>query len=56
MARTKSEKFVAEAFRELKKNPPTVVAQTRRKRGPKAARRQEIAIALNKARARGARI
>jgi hypothetical protein len=31
-------------------NPPAVVAKTRRKKGAKQARKQMIAIALNKAR------
>jgi len=56
MATTKSEKLVSAAFREIKRNTPSVLGQTARKKGPKARRKQEIAIALNKARARGARI
>ena len=38
------------AFREMKRDEPDVVRSTRRKFGPERARRQEIAIGLNKAR------
>ena len=46
---------VSEAFSEVKHNPPQTVAKTRRKKGAKQARKQQIAIALSKARAKGAR-
>ena len=38
---------------ELKKNPPKVLAKTRRKKGSGAAERQRVAILLSKARRRG---
>ena len=53
---TKTRRLKDSAFRELKRNEPKRVAQTRRKKGAKAARRQNIAIALDKARKKGARI
>ncbi|NIV68727.1 MAG: hypothetical protein GWN41_01120 [Phycisphaerae bacterium] len=51
---TKSRRLINAAFREVKKNPPKRVRATRRKKGKKAATRQEAAIALSKAKARGA--
>ena len=41
---------------ELKVNPPSILAETRRKKGKKAANKQRIAILLSKARARGANV
>ena len=41
---------------ELKRNPPKILAKTRRKKGARAARRQRTAILLSKARARGANV
>jgi hypothetical protein len=41
---------------ELKKNPPSVLAKTRRKKGPRAAEKQRVAILLSKARERGANV
>lgn len=41
---------------ELKRNPPDVLAQTRRKKGKKQAERQRRAILLDKARERGANV
>lgn len=38
------------AFSEVKRNPPRVLAKTRKKSGPDRARAQAIAIALSKAR------
>jgi len=38
------------AGREMKKNPPRILAKTRRKKGKKAAERQRRAILLSKAR------
>lgn len=49
-------KLLQKAFREVKKNEPRVVAKTRKKKGPAAARRQKVAIALSKAREAGADI
>ena len=40
--------------RELKTNPPKVLAQTRRKKGKAQANRQGVAILLSKAERRGA--
>ena len=54
--RTKSRRKIDAAFREVKKNPPARVKRTKRKKGKEAARKQTIAIALSKARAKGARI
>lgn len=42
--------------RELKENPPAILAKTRREGGGKAAEKQRVAILLDKARRRGARI
>lgn len=39
----------AEAFKEVHENEPTVVKQTRKKKGKKAAEKQMVAIALSKA-------
>jgi hypothetical protein len=47
---------VSAAFHEVKHNPPKVLAKTRKKSGKKRARKQQIAIALSKARAKGARV
>ena len=44
------------AFHEVKENEPGSVAQTRAKFGAARARKQNIAIALSKARAAGAHI
>lgn len=41
---------------ELKKNPPAILAKTRRKSGAKRAEAQRRAILLSKARKAGARI
>ncbi|KKK85136.1 hypothetical protein LCGC14_2776320 [marine sediment metagenome] len=54
MAKTK--RILKSVGRELKKNPPKILAKTRRKRGKAAAERQRVAILLSKARKRGARI
>lgn len=42
--------------KELKNNPPNILEKTRRKKGSKAAGKQRVAILLNKARKRGAKI
>lgn len=47
---------LASAFHEVKHDTPAVVKATARKKGPEAARKQKIAIALSKARAAGAKI
>ena len=41
---------------EVKSNPPSILAKTRAKFGPKRARKQQIAILLSKARRKGANI
>ncbi len=41
---------------ELKANPPSAVQKTTQTKGPAQARKQKIAIMLNKARKRGAKI
>ena len=56
MAESKSDKIVHSAFREVAENEPRAVTRTRKKYGAKRAHKQEIAIALNKARAAGAHI
>ena len=47
---------VKDAFDEVTKNEPAIVAATRRKKGATAAGRQKTAIALSKARRAGVRI
>ena len=39
--------------REMKKNPPAVLAKTEKKKGKKAAEKQRVAILLSKARKAG---
>jgi len=46
----KRETKLHEIFREMKHNPPKVLAKTRRKSGAKRANKQRIAIAMSKAR------
>lgn len=52
----KKSKIVKAAFREIKKNPPAILAKTARKSGAAQAERQRIAIGLSKARAAGAKV
>lgn len=52
----KSRKLTDAAFREVHENPPSRVTRTRKKKGKAAAEKQMRAIALSKARAKGARI
>lgn len=54
--KTKTKRILEEVGHELKVNEPSAVAKTRAKKGAKAARKQEVAIMLSKARSRGARI
>jgi len=54
--KTETQKKVKAAFHEIKKNPPRVLAKTRKKFGAEAAEKQRIAIGLSKARARGAKV
>jgi len=53
---SKNQRLIRVAGHELKENPPKVVKSTMRKKGPEAARKQNIAIMLSKARAAGADI
>lgn len=43
---------LSKAFKELKKNPPSVLRKTKRKRGKARANKQRVAIAYAKARKR----
>lgn len=54
--KSKTRKKVEDAFHEVFHNTPTVVAATMAKKGPKAAQKQRVAIALDKARRSGAHI
>lgn len=53
---SKTRQKVSRAFREVNKNVPGIVKHTARKYGAKRAKAQKKAIALDKARRRGARI
>jgi len=53
---SRSQRLVRNAFREVTANPPSQLAETRRKYGPVRAEKQRVAIALSKARKAGARI
>ena len=46
----RSASVIAKIGSELKRNPPKILAKTRRKKGVKAANRQRTAILLSKAR------
>lgn len=52
----KTKRLIRAAGEELKANPPKAVRSTLRKKGPEAARKQNIAIMLSKARQAGADI
>ena len=52
----KDRKTLESVGREMKNNPPRVLAKTRQKSGAKAANKQRIAILLSKARSKGARV
>lgn len=54
--KSKTKRILSSVGKELKKNPPKILAKTRRKKGVKAAKKQRVAILLSKARKRGARI
>jgi len=56
VARNKTKKTLQRIGKELKRNPPAVLAKTRRKKGKAAAERQRKAILLSKARKAGARV
>jgi hypothetical protein len=53
---TKTRKILKDVGKELKKNEPAIVGETRRKKGKAAALAQERAILLSKAQKRGAKI
>lgn len=52
----KSRDILDSIGKELKDNPPGILAKTRRKKGPGAAEDQRVAILLNKARKAGAKV
>jgi hypothetical protein len=52
----KKAKKIASAAREVKKNPPKILAKTAKKFGAEKAKKQKIAIILSKARQAGAKI
>lgn len=54
--KSKTKRILSSVGKELKKNPPSILAKTRRKSGKKRAEKQRRAILLSKARKRGARI
>lgn len=53
---TRTARILSRIGGELKENPPSILAQTRNKKGKKAAGRQRTAILFAKARAAGADI
>ena len=52
-ATLRSAKLLTGIGHELKTNPPKVLAETRKKKGPAQAEKQRVAILLSKARAMG---
>ena len=52
----RTRRLIESAGKELKKNPPRVLATTARKSGAARAQKQKVAIMLSKARAAGASI
>jgi hypothetical protein len=55
MKPTKSQRLVRKAFHEVHHNAPNVVSATIAKKGLEQGNKQRVAIALSKARAKGAR-
>ena len=53
---TRTARILESVGMELKNRPPRILEKTRRKKGVRAAERQRVAILLNKARSRGARV
>lgn len=53
---SKTSDILEDVGHELKVNPPSIVASTARKFGPERARKQTVAILLNKSRRMGAKI
>lgn len=54
--KSKSAKLIQAAGKEIKNNPPSILAKTAKKSGSAQAKRQKVAIMLSKARANGADI
>ena len=55
-AKRRGAAIIAGVGHELKRNPPKVLAKTRRRKGARTANRQRTAILLSKARDRGANV
>lgn len=53
---SRKKRLIAAAGKEVKNNPPKILAKTAKKKGKKVASKQQVAIILNKARAAGAKI
>jgi len=53
---SKTSDILEDVGSELKARPPSIVASTRKKFGPERARKQTVAILLNKSRRMGAKI
>ena len=53
---TKTEETLESVGKELKNNPPKILAKTEAKFGPERAKKQRIAILLSKSRKRGAKV
>jgi len=47
---SKTKKILSSVGKELKKNPPRILAKTKKKKGKKAMEKQRVAILLSKAR------
>lgn len=56
MAKTKAQAILSRVGKEIKKNPPAILAKTAAKSGAKQAGKQKVAILLSKARKAGAKI
>ena len=56
MATTKTKQVLSKFGKEMKKNPPKILAKTAKKKGKKQAEKQRVAILLSKARRAGAKI
>lgn len=56
MKKSKTKKVLAKVGKELKKNPPKILAKTAKKSGSAQAKKQRKAILLGKARKAGAKI
>lgn len=52
----KNRSIVENVGKELKVNPPSVLARTAEKFGPDRAKKQRVAILLSKARGKGAKV